>query len=157
MGKYMVMNKVIIMLVGLLLITGCYKEIQNRGYTFDPEVLDSIKEGMSKEEVNIALGTFSAIGDFGDETWYYISNKSEKVAFFMPKTIEQEVLELTFSPNGNLVKKSLYTINDVNKVQFAKDVTPTEGDDYNFIKQILGNVGRFKGSRKTGATPNKDI
>ena len=129
-----------------LLCTGCFTTSTSRGYNLErlTESKSKIKPGKTtKSEIFRLLGSSSTASSFGDKTWYYISSKTESVAFFEPKIVDHKILAITFD-NNDLVRFSHeYDRNDVAKVNFSDDVTPTEGHNITIIQQLLGNVGRF--------------
>ena len=126
------------------IVSGCIKNLEERGYATDFAELASIEGSiLTKEEVKQKLGSPSTISTFGDETWYYIKEKSENVAFFDPEPISREILEVKFDKDGKISDVQHYSLKDGRKIQFAKDVTPTEGNELGIAEQLLGNLGRF--------------
>ena len=49
-----------------------------------------------------ALGRPTYISEYGDKTWYYISNITKRKPFVRPRTHEQTVLAVTFDAAGNV-------------------------------------------------------
>ena len=133
----------ILSLVFISLASACSRNPEIQGYMFRPEDLAALTPGQTtKEEVQRKLGSPSSKSDFGPETWFYISRKTESMAFFEPKTTDQQVMALEFNGEvlANIKKLGLQ---DAKKVAFAKDTTPTEGHSIGLMEQLLGNVGKF--------------
>jgi outer membrane protein assembly factor BamE (lipoprotein component of BamABCDE complex) len=89
------------------------------------------------------LGTPSTISAFGDPTWYYVSYRTETVAFFSPKEVERTVLAIDFDERGTVKGVRTLGLEDGQAVSFAERETPTAGKELNLLQQFLGNVGRF--------------
>lgn len=147
-----------------ILVAGCVRTYESRGYTWQEKNFTSIvPEKTSKEEVLQLLGSPTTQADYGHETWYYISSKVSRVAFLDPKTEEQKVIQVTFTPEGKVKELQQYDLKKAQKVAFINEKTPTEGNDLTFWQQLLGNIGRFNPqggpmrnvNRSAGRTPGK--
>jgi outer membrane protein assembly factor BamE (lipoprotein component of BamABCDE complex) len=135
--------------------------VESRGYTLEEANINQLQPKVStKDDVLRVLGTPSSKSYFGNDTWFYISSKAEKVAFMNAKTIEQHVIGIEFNEAGTITSLQQYSLSDARKVQFAKESTPTEGSDLTAVGQILGNVGRFNpsgGQLSPRTTPHGNI
>src|SRR5215510_679015 len=87
-----------------LLLGGCATVVAQRGNVPDPEKLEQIKPGDSKDSVAQTIGSPSTIGTFSDKRWYYISRKTEKIAFFNPSTVDQQVVEVVFDDKDKVLE-----------------------------------------------------
>ena len=135
-----------------LAFAGCSPTIAQRGNVPDPEKLVEIKPGDSKDKVVQTIGSPSTIGTFSDKKWYYISRKTEKVAFFDPKTIDQQVVEVLFDPDDKVQEIRKLNLNDAYDVDLVGRSTPTAGKSITVLDQLLGNIGKFN---KAGGGPPK--
>lgn len=134
----------IILVCSLLLLQGCAKEYYNHGYGFQQNNIEVIKVGISTyDEVINELGSPTSESNFGKKTIYYISNKTEKIAFLNPKIIEQRVLSIAFDSNRIVSDIYEYTIDDSNNVTFSEKRTEIKGNTLTPIEQIMNNVGKF--------------
>ncbi len=134
-------------MVAALALGGCATTVAQRGNVPDPEKLEQIKPGDSKDSVAQTIGSPSTIGTFSDKRWYYISRKTEKVAFFNPSTVDQQVVEVVFDDKDKVVEVKKLNLADANDVDIVDRKTPTAGKSVTVIDQFLGNLGRFnKGS-----------
>lgn len=132
------------LLVGGLL-TGCASRLDIRGDLPDPDQLSAIKKGQqTREQVVKLLGSPSSIAPFGDETWYYVAEKTETFAFFEPELRERQVVVLKFDKKG--VVSDIKTLNmaEGNVVRPVKRITPTSGSEIGIFQQLIGNLGRFE-------------
>jgi len=131
-------------------IGACSSRIDQRGNLPDPDLLANIEVGhINKQGVQETLGTPSSIGLFDQETWYYISQRTEKVAFFEPSVIDRKVIVIKFDPRGVVSEMTTLGLEDSRDVQIVERKTPTAGQEMGILKQLLGNVGRFDGKGKS--------
>lgn len=135
----------LILAVALLFpLSACVKKHSEQGYAQDFSTVGSQGEKITtKEDVRKRLGSPSSTSDFGEERWFYIRSKLEQVAFFAPETVMQDVLAITFDNEGNIKGVERYGLQDGRRIDYAKDYTPTEGNELGFFEQLLGNLGRF--------------
>ena len=126
------------------LMGGCAKTINQRGYLFDEEVVEEIRPGIdNRSSVAAALGTPTMTATFDDETWFYVSQTKQSVAFFRPKTTDQQILAIAFNDRGDVATIDHLGLDATNDVNFVEDETPTRGKELGFFEQIFSNIGRF--------------
>jgi outer membrane protein assembly factor BamE (lipoprotein component of BamABCDE complex) len=132
----------------LLALAACSPKEEIHGYMPQGEIKERLVIGQTtKDEVQAALGSPSSQSTFGDESWYYIWSRRETVAFFAPKTVEQNVVRIVFNQAGVVNKVEAFDKASGKKIDIAKRITPTEGHSMGVMEQFLGNLGRFN---KTG-------
>ncbi|HLO76739.1 MAG TPA: outer membrane protein assembly factor BamE, partial [Magnetospirillum sp.] len=84
-----------------LFAAACTPSVDLRGNLPDPEALSQIKPGKTtREEVQTLLGTPSATSTFGEESWQYISSRTETTAFFKPEVKERKAVSISFDRSG---------------------------------------------------------
>ena len=77
--------------------------IDKRGHVVDPIQLDQIQVGVTtKEQVATLLGTPSSVATFGDRTWFYISETTQRRAFLSPTILKSNVTRIEFTPLGKV-------------------------------------------------------
>ena len=132
-------------MVGLIVaVSACTPRIDVRGNLLDPERLSEITPGeQSRNEVAEILGTPSSVAMFDKETWYYVSQRTETVAFFEPEIKERNVVILQFDKKGIVSDIQKLDAEDGQKVLPVERTTPTSGNSLGFWDQIFGNFGRF--------------
>lgn len=133
--------------MALLLLSACEPKVAERGKRDLAETAERITpQSTTRQEVFEMLGTPSAVGQFGDKAWYYVAQRKEGVAFFAPEVVQSDVLRVTFT--GDVVASvQTYDQNDMKEVNFSSRKTPTEGQEYGFIEQLIGNIGKFNKQR----------
>lgn len=134
-------------LVGIALaatLAACSPRVDNRGMRFDPEIISEVRPGMStRDDVLYILGTPSTVSSFQGPVWYYIGQRTEKVAFFNPEVTERQVVEVLFDETDRVSQVNLYGLEDGQEIELVERETPTEGQDITILQQFLGNLGRF--------------
>jgi outer membrane protein assembly factor BamE (lipoprotein component of BamABCDE complex) len=133
-------------LVAALTAAGCAVSQDQRGNLPDPDKLAAIKPGTTtKEQVVKILGSPSSASTFDDNTWYYISRKTEQIAFFSPSVLDQQVFVVDFTDRGVVKDVDRKTLADSEHINPAPGATPAPGRELSFLEQIIGNIGRFGG------------
>ncbi|MGB0684509.1 MAG: outer membrane protein assembly factor BamE [Magnetovibrionaceae bacterium] len=135
-------------LLGVAALSGvllaCTPRVDNRGNLPDPEALASLKAGeYSRQDVAEILGSPTTVAPFDGETWYYVSQQTEQVAFFEPEVKDRMVLALKFDRQGILEDVNILGLEDGKEIELIERETPTAGKDFTVLQQIFGNLGRF--------------
>src|SRR5581483_10126545 len=85
-----------LLMVGFLL-GGCLTQVYQRGYVLPEGALQQVPLGASQEQVLIVLGTPSTVATLNGDVFYYISQRTEKAAAFIPdKPVDQRVIAIYF-------------------------------------------------------------
>ncbi len=130
----------VVVLVG----AACESRLDTRGNLPDPERLAEIRAGQhTREEVSEILGSPSSVAVFDQETWYYISKRTETVAFFEPEVNQRQVIILRFDDQGVVTEVTSLGLEDGHVIEPVDRVTPTAGNELTLIEQLVGNLGRF--------------
>ena len=78
-------------------LCGNFTETLQRGYVLPEGALEQIPVGATQEQVLIVLGTPSTVATVNGEAFYYISQKTERAAAFMPhEVVDQRVIVVYF-------------------------------------------------------------
>ncbi len=129
-------------------VASCSPQVAGRGHLDATKKLSELpKDGAYKQDVLRLLGSPSTRSSFGEETWYYVSAKRENFAFFKPEITEQDVVAIRFDTDGKVEDVKHFTQADAKDVAVVERTTPTEGQEYGFWEQMLGNIGRFNNQR----------
>jgi len=132
--------------VALALATvGCTADIIVRGNAVDQEKLTQIQPGVQdRGTVRELLGSPTNVATFDNETWYYITQKDQTVAFSKARPLWREVVAISFNGAGRVTKVKKYSLADGRKIKPVDRKTPTPGQEFGLIQQLIGNLGRFE-------------
>lgn len=130
--------------VGVLALTACSPQIATHGNMVDVDALAKIEPGRTNQSTVLALlGSPSSQANFGEPTWYYIGQRTERQAFYRPETIERRVVYIDFEPQGTVKSIGTLDLEDGTKIAIVDRETPTAGQRITLLKQLIGNIGRF--------------
>jgi outer membrane protein assembly factor BamE (lipoprotein component of BamABCDE complex) len=133
-------------LTGATALAGCGRlnttETLARGYVLPAGALEQIPIGASQEQVLIVLGTPSTVATINGDVFYYISQKSERPAAFMPyEVVDQRVVAVYFNKDKKVVRLANYGLKDGKIFDFVSGKTETGGQNLNYLRGIFKNVG----------------
>lgn len=127
-----------------LVLAGCTGRVAVRGNLPDAERLAEVVPGeISRDEVSEILGSPSSVAAFDGETWFYVSEKTETLAFLKPKIVERKVIVVSFDDEGMVEEVRELGIDDAKQIDPVDRKTPTSGNEFTFMDQLIGNFGRF--------------
>jgi len=133
-------------LIGAAALAGCSNlgmtETLQRGYVLPAGALEQIPIGASQEQVLIVLGTPSTVATVSGDVFYYISQKSERNAAFMPyHVVDQRVVAVYFNKDRKVIRLANYGIKDGKVFDFQSGRTETGGKDLNYLRGIFRELG----------------
>lgn len=133
-------------LAGAAALAGCdnlgMTETLQRGYVIAPGSLEQIPIGASQEQVLIVLGTPSTVATVNGDVFYYISQKSQRGAAFMPyHVVDQRVVAVYFDKNRKVTRLANYGVKDGKVFDFQSGRTETGGKDLNYLRGIFKELG----------------
>jgi outer membrane protein assembly factor BamE (lipoprotein component of BamABCDE complex) len=130
--------------LALVSLTGCNGgTIFTHGAVISQDQVDLVPVGSSREQVLLALGTPSSMGNFGNEVFYYISQKAErKYAYSKAKVVDQRVFAIYFDQTAVVAQVADYGLKDGRVFDFITRTTPTGGRDLTFLGQLLAGPGK---------------
>lgn len=122
---------------GLTLVAGCAEE-QTKGYVMAPNALQQVPVGSSQEQVLVVLGTPSTTATLKGEVYYYITQRSKRqVAFMNPTITDQSVVAVYFNKDRRVERVANFGVQDGRIIDLAGDVTPTAGQERNFLEHVF--------------------
>lgn len=127
-----------------LMLSGCGATEQTfqRGYVVPEGALEQLPLGSSQEQVLIVLGTPSTVATVTGEVFYYISQRAEKAAAFMPqKVVDQRVIAVYFDKERRVNRLADYGIKDGKVFDFVSKTTPTGGSEMSYLTYLFKIVG----------------
>ncbi|WP_406857400.1 outer membrane protein assembly factor BamE [Alsobacter sp. KACC 23698] len=124
-------------------LSACNTEPQTRGYMLDEKLLNEVRVGTDAQKVLSAMGTPSTVSTVGNQTWYYISQKTTRTLQFMePTVVDQRVLAINFNKSMKVEKIASYGLQDGVPFDFISRTTPTGGNELSVVRQLLRATGQ---------------
>ena len=134
-------------LVALTATAGCTREVLNQGYVQSEDAISLVGEGSSREQVLLALGTPSTTATFGNEVFYYISQRRVRnFAFQNMRIADQKVLAVYFTADDTVERVANYTLQDGKVFDTISRTTPVASKDQSFLQQVI--VGSLSSKKK---------
>jgi outer membrane protein assembly factor BamE (lipoprotein component of BamABCDE complex) len=132
-----------------LAAAGCQPITNNHGFLPEDETIQRIQPGTTtRADVTEMLGTPTTVAAFDENTWLYISRRTEQQFQFMsPRLVDQTVLAISFDQGGRVAQVRRLGEQDGRDVDFIARATPSQGKELSVWDQLLGNLGRFNNSR----------
>lgn len=96
----------------------------------------------TKSTVLERLGSPSAKSTFDENTWFYMSQAVQRVAFYRPRVTKREVVAVSFDEAEKVKTVNSYSLADGKVIALNGRETPTRGRELTILEQLLGNVGR---------------
>jgi len=133
-----------LLLAAALVLAGCggFQETLQRGYVLPEGALEQIPVGASQEQVLIVLGTPSTVATVSGEAFYYISQKAQREAAFMPHQItDQRVVAVYFDKDRRVERLANYGLKDGKVFDFLTETTSTGGKDLSYLRNMFKSFG----------------
>ena len=138
----------IIILNLFIFITSCVNKKIVNGQLPDGEMLAKLRlYEDNKQVIDQLLGSPSFKGEFGDNSYYYFSTISDKIAFLEPDLIEQKIIQLKFDDKDILNKVYLFEKNDSKEILMSSNFTKTTGREISILEQMISNFGLGMGTK----------
>ncbi len=142
---------------GSLMITGCTRVRGHQGYIVDNTLMSAIQPGVdNRQSVEASLGRPTFMGQFDENTWYYVSRDTRQLGFSSPTPKDQLVMRVQFDAAGNVTKVDRTGLELVANISPTGDKTPTLGRERSFFEELFGNIGAVGAPGARGASdPNR--
>jgi outer membrane protein assembly factor BamE (lipoprotein component of BamABCDE complex) len=131
------------LLAAMIALTACAADITKHGHILNDEDLAQVKQGMSRDQVVLALGTPDTKSTVGQEAYYYISTTTKRSAAFLnPSVVDRRVVAVYFNKKDAVDRVGHYGLQDGKVVDFVKRETPSKGSEDGILKELFRNIGR---------------
>jgi outer membrane protein assembly factor BamE (lipoprotein component of BamABCDE complex) len=132
-------------LVVFLSAAACSPQFRNHGYVPLQEDLDQIKVGSdTRESVAEKVGVPSSGGVLDDSGYYYVRMRTRTIGPLAKQQIEREVVAISFATSGVVQNIERFGMERGQVVPLSRRVTTSTVGDKSFLRQLLGNLGRFR-------------
>jgi outer membrane protein assembly factor BamE (lipoprotein component of BamABCDE complex) len=124
-------------------LTACAADITKHGHVFTDEDLAQVKEGMSRDQVILALGTPDTKSTVDQNAFYYISTTTKRSAAFLePSIIDRRIVAVYFNKKESVQRVANYGLQDGKVIDFSSRTTPSRGSEDGLLKELFRNIGR---------------
>lgn len=134
-----------------LLTVSCTPTVNMRGNMINEYKLAQIQKGTdTRTDVLRKMGSPTTVAPFDDTVWYYLEQKTEKRGIFDDQVVDERVVVVMFDEAG-IVEQVQDVDTKRQDVPYVDRETPTSGNEFTFMQQMLGNIGKFnKETKPTG-------
>lgn len=130
--------------VSALCLASCSPMSATRGNMLEDYQVKEILPGIDgKDDVVRKVGSPTTVAPFDENTWYYMGAKTKKKGIMDPKLVEERIFVVTFNPTDGKVQAVTQNKNGRQDIPLVQRTTPASGNDFTFIQQMLGNIGKF--------------
>ncbi len=136
------MVKCINLLFLSLFLYSCSPINKQHGYLMDDLLISSEKISKFEEFVTTKEDIFNTMGSPSieiydvDQVWIYLLSLKEKKVFEEDSLLFQTIHRFVFNDEEILIKKTLLTADDFNKIAFSTDETKVRRDAYGITDQL---------------------
>lgn len=139
--KNIVLPLLILSLTGL---AGCTPMNATRGNMLEDYQMKEILPGIDgKDDVVRKIGSPTTVSTFDDNTWYYMGQKTQKKGIMDPKVTSEKIVTIVFAAADGKVQSVTQKQDGRSDIPLVQRTTPASGNDFTFVQQMLGNVGKF--------------
>ncbi len=128
-----------------LALAGCAPSFAANGFQAIDDKPQDIKVGASRSDVLSKLGSPSTVSAFDPNTWYYISQTTEKYAYYKPHVQTRTVVSISFTKDDKVAAVKDLSLKDGYQIAYAGRETPTRGKELNWLEQLMGTIGKGGG------------
>lgn len=97
------------------------------------------------------LGTPTAKAAFDPNTWFYLSQVSDKTAFYYPQVVHRDITAISFDKDTQAVKTvDVFGLKDGRVIAYNRRETPTRGRELTVLEQLFGSLSSI------GSLPPED-
>ncbi len=131
------------LLAGSAVVSGCTPVTSMNGFIAVDTQPSDIKVGAdTRASVTSKLGSPSTVSAFDKNTWYYITQTSDKMAYLYPQLKSRKVVSISFDKDQKVTEVKALTLKDGYELAYERRETPTRGRELSWIEQVLGTIGR---------------
>jgi len=137
----------------LLALPACAPVGSYQGFQAIEQQPSDVKIGEdTRSTVMAKLGTPTATSTFDKDVWFYISQVTNRTAFYKPRVVRRDVVAVAFDRTSEQVTAvNTYTLADGRVIAYSKRETPTRGREMTILEQLLGTIGQG------GMLPQDDV
>ncbi|MBS8225238.1 outer membrane protein assembly factor BamE domain-containing protein [Vannielia litorea] len=135
----------LVLLALVVSLAACTARMRNYGYTPTDSDLAALQVGVDTRETVIeAVGSPAGYGVLRESGIYYLSAKTRTWGPREPEFVDRQLVAISFDPAGRVSNIERFTLRDGNVVALSRRVTDSNVRGVSFLRQLLGNLGRFR-------------
>ena len=127
--------------ISLLGAAACVPVNSFQGFQVIDQSPTDVKVGEDRAAVLAKLGSPTATATFDKDTWFYMSQVSNKTAFYHPRAIRRSVVAINFDKSAQVSAVNTYTLQDGRVIAYNGRETPTRGREMSILEQLVGSIG----------------
>lgn len=129
---------------GLAVTVACTPIYRDHGYVPLQEDLAQVRVGVdTRETVTEKLGDPSTGGVVSEGDFYWVRSRMRTIGPLKPEVIEREIVAVSFDGGGRVANVERFGLADGRAVPISRRVTSSSTENKSFLRQLLGNLGRF--------------
>lgn len=137
-------------LMAVALISACAPIVRRHGYVPTSNELSAITPGVTTRAAALeSLPPPTTSGVQG--SLYYVASQFETLGPLRPRETRREVVAITVGPGEVVTGVERYGLSDGRVVPLSRRVTSDNVTDTTFLRQLMGNLGRFDASSLIGS------
>ena len=134
-----------------LALSACAPQFSNHGYIPLQDDLDLVEVGKdTRETVAEKVGVPTSSGVLTNSGYYYVRMRKRAIGPFAPEEVDRQVVAISFSESGVVQNVERFGLERGQIVPISRRVTSSPVSDKSFIRQLLGNLGRFNPAGLSG-------
>lgn len=127
-----------------VLLGACQAQYDNHGYIPPEEDLQQINIGAdTKDTVAEKIGVPASSGVLTNSGYYYVRMRTRTLGPLAPREVERQVVAISFSDTGVVQNVERFGLERGRVVPLTRRVTSSPVSNKSFLRQLLGNLGRF--------------
>ncbi|RMH39431.1 MAG: outer membrane protein assembly factor BamE [Alphaproteobacteria bacterium] len=131
-------------LIAIVSVAACASVYRNHGYVPPEDELQKITVGVdTRDTVAETIGRPSTEGVLRDRAWYYVGSRFRHFGMRAPEEVDRQVVAISFDAEGRVANIERFTLADGRVITLSRRVTESNIKGISFIRQLLGNIGRF--------------
>ncbi len=140
----MIPRPVVFALASALLAGACTPITSYQGFQAVEANPKDVAVGVdTKSTVMERLGSPSAVAAFDPNTWFYVSQISDSIAFRTANVRRRDIVAIAFNKEDEKVASvNNYSLKDGHVIAFNRHQTPTRGRELSVLEQLIGTIGQ---------------
>lgn len=140
-------------LAAALASSACAPVVSVHGYAPQDAQLAQLEIGVDgPAAVTQKIGRPSTGGVVRDDSWYYVSSRTETWAYEAPQIVDRRVVAVRYDANGVVSGVDVYGLEDGRVINLATHTTPTFGRELTVLQQLFGNISNVGATLTDGLT-----